>query len=129
MSDYLFLDKTPSLNLSNDIESKYIERIAYALSSPERISIMKHLTDANKSLSELSEELNIPISTVTRHVNALSDAGLIVVNYQPGKKGHAKYCAHAITSFTIKLSDKQTLQVIINSSNYGGQHHKSAKSK
>ena len=105
MSDYLFLDKTPTLNLSNDIESKYIERIAYALSSPERIAIMKRLTNTNKSLSALSAELDIPITTVTRHINALAEAGLIVINYQPGIKGHAKYCAHAITSFTIKLSD------------------------
>lgn len=106
MSDYLFLDKTPVINLDDDAESKYIERIAYALSNPERIAIMKYLTDANKPLAAISKELNIPITTVTRHINALAEAGLIVVNYQPGIKGHAKYCAHALTSFTINLSSK-----------------------
>ena len=103
MSDYLFLDKTPTLNLSNDMEAKCIERIAYALSSPERIAIMKHLSSSNKSLTAISTELDIPITTVTRHIDALANAGLIVVNYHPGIKGHAKYCAPAITSFTIKL--------------------------
>lgn len=108
MSDYLFLDKTPIINLDDDVESKYIERIAYALSNPERIAIMKCLTNANKPLATISQELNIPITTVTRHINALAEAGLIVVNYQPGIKGHAKYCAHALTSFTINLSNKSS---------------------
>lgn len=105
MSDHLFLDKAPILHLDDNVEAKYIERIAYALASPERIAIMKQLIDANKSLSTLSSELDIPITTLTRHINALHEAGLIVVNYQPGIKGHAKYCAHAITSFTINLSN------------------------
>lgn len=109
MSDHLFLDKNPTIHLNDEIESKYIEKIAYALSSPERIKIMRHLSDSNKSLSALSNELNIPITTVTRHVNALAEAGLIVVNYQPGIKGHAKYCAHALTSFTISLSDNKSI--------------------
>ena len=107
MSDHLFLDKNPTIHLDDDVESKYIERIAYALSSPERIAIMRHLAYSNKSLSALSSELNIPITTVTRHVNALAEAGLIVLNYQPGIKGHAKYCAHAITSFTISLASEK----------------------
>ena len=104
MSDYLFLDKNPTLKLNDENEAKYIEKIAYALSSPERVAIMKNLMYSNKSLSAISNELNIPITTVTRHVNALADAGLIVIDYQPGIKGHAKYCAHAIRELTIKLA-------------------------
>lgn len=104
MSDYLFLDKNPTLKLNNENEAKYIEKIAYALSSPERIAIMKNLMYSNKSLSAISNELKIPITTVTRHINALADAGLIVIDYQPGIKGHAKYCAHAIRELTIKLA-------------------------
>ena len=104
MSDYLFLDKNPTLRLDDDSEAKYIERIAYALSSPERIAIMKNLINANKSLSAISSELDIPITTVTRHINSLAEAGLIVIDYQPGIKGHAKYCAHAIRELNIKLA-------------------------
>ena len=104
MSDYLFMDKTPTLKLNDENEAKYIEKIAYALSSPERIAIMKNLMYSNKSLSTISNELRIPITTVTRHINALAEAGLIVIDYQPGIKGHAKYCAHAIRELTIKLN-------------------------
>ena len=43
MSDYLFLDKNPTLKLNDENEAKYIEKIAYALSSPERVAIMKNL--------------------------------------------------------------------------------------
>ena len=108
MSDFLFLDKTPTISLNDVNEAKYIEHIAYALSSPERIAIMQNLTNANKSLSTISKELNIPMTTVTRHVNALAEAGLIVINYQPGIKGHAKYCAHAIRELTIKLAPENS---------------------
>ena len=104
MSDYLFLDKNPTFRLDDANETKYIEKIAYALSCPERIAIMKNLMYSNKSLSQISRELNIPITTVTRHTNALAEAGLIVIDYQPGIKGHAKHCAHAIRELTIKLA-------------------------
>ena len=55
----------------------------------------------NLTQEELSKELNIPLSSVSRHVDILSDAGLIYTIYQPGKKGHARYCSQALSSFKV----------------------------
>lgn len=90
-----------------DIEKKKDEenilKIAYALSSPERLKIVKSLLLESKSLTMLSKELNIPTTSLSRHIDILSDAKIIFVNYQPGPKGHAKYCALATLGFSISL--------------------------
>jgi predicted transcriptional regulator len=103
MSDYIYSDKNPKLHLYNEADSEYIQKIAYALSSMERIKIMNSLAHSNKSMSMLSNEFDIPQTTLARHMNILLDAGLVVVNYQPGIKGHAKFYASAIRSVMLDL--------------------------
>ena len=90
------------LNVNNKIEEELILKRSYALSSPERINIIKSLA-VNKSVSMLSKELNIPISSLSRHVDILADAGLIHLYYQPGPKGHAKFCSLATVNYTISF--------------------------
>lgn len=92
----------PVLNINNKQEEELIKKRSYALSSTERISILKSLTN-NKSISALSKELNIPLSSLSRHVEILADAGLIHLYYQPGPKGHAKYCALATINYGISF--------------------------
>ena len=43
------------------------------------------------------------MSSVSRHIDALNEAQLIFVNYQPGPKGHTKYCSQMVMSYTVSL--------------------------
>ncbi len=80
-----------------------IQKISHALDSPARIQILRSILYKSKGLQELSVELNIPISSIMRHVEILSDAQLVIVNYQPGPKGHTKYCSQTIMSYSISF--------------------------
>lgn len=104
MSDYLNQTRT-ILNINNPQDEELIRKCSYALSSPERLKILKNLTK-NKSLSELSQELNIPLSSLSRHVDILADAQLIYLFYQPGPKGHAKFCALATPNYTFFIGGR-----------------------
>lgn len=74
------------LRIENAKDAEEIYRISYALASKDRINIIKSLLKESKTLTELSRELNIPIATVSRHIDILVDADLIFVNYQPGPR-------------------------------------------
>lgn len=103
MSDILNPEKNFILHIENEQDHKTIAKLSHALSVPERILILQKLLNTSKSLSTLSEELNIPISSVSRHIDVLSAAGLIIVNYRPGLKGHTKFCSQAILNYTVSL--------------------------
>ncbi len=98
-------EKSVLLKVSEENDEERLCKICHALSVPARVQIMRILLKQNKSLSDISKELNMPISSVARHIDTLLDAQLIFVNYQPGLKGHTKYCAQAILNLGISLSD------------------------
>lgn len=111
MSDILALQKDSTFSVFNDNDHEYICKISRALSIPERVKILQSILKQSKSLSEIAEELQMPISSVARHVDILADAQIIFVNYLPGPKGHTKFCAQAIVQYTISLdspSDQET---------------------
>ena len=103
MSDILTPQKNLTLNVSNADEHDLIAKTCYALASKERIAIMKALLNSTQSLSSLSRLLDIPVSSMVRHIDALLEGGLIHQSFQPGPKGHAKYYAQTILGFTISL--------------------------
>lgn len=107
MSDLLNLEKNIVLSLSDKNNEKIICKISHALSVPERVQILRSLLNASKSVSDLENELNIPASSIARHINILADAQLIFIHYQPGIKGHAKYCSQAILGYTVSLNSPQ----------------------
>ena len=93
-----------SFSIVDPKEEESILQISYALSSPERIKIIKSLLTDSKNLTTLSKELNIPMTSLARHVDILADAKLIFLNYQPGPKGHTKYCALATLGYSVSFS-------------------------
>ncbi len=103
MSDIYNNEGHINLSVYNEFDHQMICKIARALSVPERLQILKILLNQPKSLSDISNELNIPISSVSRHIDALSDAQLIFIYYQPGLKGHAKYCSQMVLSCHIDI--------------------------
>ena len=96
-------EKHLSFNLGKQAEHENIAKIARALSVEERLDILKYMLNKSVSISEISKSLDIPISSVSRHIDILEDAGLIVISYQPGLKGHTKYCAQAVLDVKFSL--------------------------
>ena len=95
MSTQLISEIKDNLTIEDAKDEVSILKISYALSSPERIKIIKSLLLESKNLTTLSNELNIPMTSLSRHVDILADAKIIFLTYQPGPKGHTKFCAIA----------------------------------
>jgi len=59
-------------------EEEQLVQIAKALSHPARISILKLMLDKNTCFcGELTEEIGLSQSTISQHIKALKEAGLI----------------------------------------------------
>ena len=84
-------------------------KVSHALSCPERVRILRSLSLYAKTLSDISKELNIPLSSVSRHVDLLENANLVSITYRPGPKGHVKYCWKNLLGFNVIL-DKESLE-------------------
>ncbi|MBQ8685198.1 MAG: helix-turn-helix domain-containing protein [Clostridia bacterium] len=92
MSDYINENKELYFHLHSKAEQPYIAKIGKAFSSPDRLRILDFISSTPANIQEISKQLNIPLSTVSSHVEVLSDAQLILTAYQPGLKGHMKVC-------------------------------------
>ena len=103
MSDIISAEKNILLSVNNDRDHEMICKVSHALSVPDRVRILKSLLQRSKNLSDLSAELDIPLTSVSRHVDALAEAQLIFVNYQPGLKGHTKFCSQMVMSYTVSM--------------------------
>lgn len=82
MSDILTPQKNFTVTIDNDEEHDLIVKLGHALSVKERVMILKNLLHSSKNLSAISQELNIPVSSVSRHIDVLAEAGLV---YQIGR--------------------------------------------
>lgn len=78
----------------NDIEK--LSEVARALSVPTRVQILLLVSKESMSVNELAEALDLPISTVSMHVNVLLETGLLFSAQQPGIRGRKKVCSRKI---------------------------------
>jgi ArsR family transcriptional regulator len=77
---------TKEQNLSQ--EEEQLVNLSKALAHPARISILKLMLDKNTCFcGELTEEIDLSQSTISQHIKALKDAGLIY-----GKVEGARTC-------------------------------------
>lgn len=93
MNDVIKPNKSIRLSVTDKNDQDKICKIAHAISVPDRVKILRSMNNSTKSIAEISQELNIPSSSVARHIDILADAELIIVKYLPGPKGHTKYCS------------------------------------
>lgn len=98
------LNEDKSLQLHIDIPSERdrICAVGRALSIPDRVRILELLGNRAMNLNEISKALNIPVSSVSNHINALSEAELVLITYQPSAKGHVKMCSAMVMSLEVK---------------------------
>lgn len=103
MSDILTPQKNVTLSVDDDNCHALIAEFGRAVSVPERLAVLKCILLASKSVPDIAAELNLPASSVARHIDILDKAGLIYTSLQPGPKGHTKYCSQAVLSVTLSL--------------------------
>lgn len=98
------INSTIELCLADDNDIEEIQRLGVALSSFDRVCILQLLMYRGvMTLTEISKELHIAVSSVLYHIDALEKAGLILVQYKPGKRGNAKLCRKIVAHIEVKL--------------------------
>lgn len=93
--------KSLSVNF-NDIDK--MASYAKALSSEDRIKILKITANSNPTVNELAETLSIPISTTAMHVKVLEECGLILTRLEPAVRGTKKVCFRNVDDIFIDLN-------------------------
>lgn len=82
-------------------------QFAHALASPVRIRIMQALGERSMSVGELSQRLDIPMSTAALAVKILEEAGFIMTEAQPGARGSVKLCSRRLDTLAVFLAPKE----------------------
>lgn len=124
MSDIINSAKNFQLSIKNEADLEKIRNIGAALSSIDKLKILQLLSVRPMTLSELSRSLDLAVSTVSFHVDALVKAQLIFISYEPGVKGHVKLCTKATHNLYIDfdmvtnnddtlLNSKETIEMPI----------------
>lgn len=89
------------LSLSKD---KYkLSEIARALSSTERLDILKLLNTSTLSIKEIADELKIPLSTASSHASILHSCELIEIKEVFTKTGKSKLCSRNCDEILIDI--------------------------
>lgn len=98
-------DRNIYLHLSNTAHHAQIAKIGKALSSPIRLKILDMLRNTSRSLQEIADLLQIPLSSAALHIKTLEDAKLVVTESQPGVHGSMRVCTCSIQSFHLETFD------------------------
>lgn len=80
-----------------------IEAVAKALGSTKRLAILNFIGDETRSVLEIAEALQLPISTATQHINLLEKANLLQSELQPASRGLRRMCRRNFDQFIIQL--------------------------
>ena len=85
-------------------EPEEIAQICHALSSPVRVRVLGLLAKESKSVGEIAEEMDLPMSTAALAVQVLQKAGLIMTKNQPGTRGTMKICSRKLDQIQMNLA-------------------------
>ncbi len=84
-------------------DTRQILAIAKALSSEQRLNILKLLEDKIMNISEIASRLQIPMSTAALHIKTLEEAGLVITQPLPGIRGSQKLSGVRVEKVFIDL--------------------------
>lgn len=84
-------------------DTQRLQKVAHALSSELRLRILQLLDECSMNVLELSQRLDVPISTVSNSIVVLEEAELIRTERQAGVRGVAKLCSRKKDTVTIRL--------------------------
>jgi len=101
----------------DDIRGKHVDltiddpdrlyQLTHALASPVRIRIMQALGEKSMSVGELSQRLDIPMSTTALAVKILEEAGVIMTEALPGVRGSVKLCSRRLDTIGVRLTPEE----------------------
>ena len=94
--------KQMNLNLSDPVQ---LQKVAHALANELRLKILALLDERSLNVLELSQRLNVPISTVSNSIVVLEEAELIRTERQSGVRGVSKLCSRKKDNVTIHLAN------------------------
>lgn len=80
-----------------------LQIVARALSSDLRLKILELLNERSMNVIELSQRLDVPVSTVSNSIVVLEEADLIRTERQTGVRGVMKLCSRKKDNITIQL--------------------------
>lgn len=89
-----------TLNLK---DTEHAAKVCRALSSQTRLEILRHITTASLTISQLAEVFMLPMSSMCLHIKILKDAGLIETYPKPGLHGTQKLCAIITSKVTLDI--------------------------
>lgn len=90
-------------------DEEQLEDIAQALNATVRRKILSMLRFSSYSIAELAKQLDLPISTVSFHVNILRKAGFVSVTVKKYSRGNVKLISRQIDSVTIDFRNNLSL--------------------
>lgn len=94
-------DKEPILLNLKDIE--HTAKVCKALSSQTRLEILRYITTASLTISQLADVFMLPMSSMCLHIKILKDAGLIKTYPKPGLHGTQKLCGLITSKVTLDI--------------------------
>ena len=95
--------KPLQLSFRNDLNE--ISYIAYALSSPIRLNIIKLLAFKNLTIKDISFEMDMPLNTLLNHIEILEKAKLIATQTSYTTKGKSRSCYRLLDQICITIFD------------------------
>lgn len=92
--------------MKNNIQKKYKNRseIMKALAHPTRLFIVDFLADGEKCVCEIVEQVEADISTISKHLSVMKNAGLIEAEKR-GLNVYYKLCCSCISNLFTCLED------------------------
>jgi predicted transcriptional regulator len=99
----------PQLNLSINDPNR-LATVAHALSSPQRLEIIRLLNASSLNVSEIAKALDQPSSSVSLNINILHEAGLILTETQISRNAKFKLCHRYCDKVAINLFESQNNQ-------------------
>ena len=105
MDNWIKLGHSPVLDLKNKDDFDDIYAICNALGNEKRLCVLKALNVPPYvfSVSRLSKELKLPISTLMHHLNILEKACLVKYEYHSSPKGDIRMYRRGIKTVTLSL--------------------------
>ena len=92
-------------NVLDITQTAKIVSAAKALALPLRVQIIRQLFEKAMSITEIAKTNHISVSTALFHLRLLQEAGLVIMEYAPSKKGMAQICYNDFLSVTFHLSE------------------------
>lgn len=80
-----------------------VRQVLKALASESRLRILKLISHELLNVSEIAEALGSPISTATRDISILEEAGLLRSELKPASRGLQKVCMRVHDTILIEL--------------------------